>query len=206
MRFADQFFVIDPEHSRRARLTYDLTQLGFRAEPFHDPSELSGRWPHKAAVMVSNVDHGPSRLFSAMKRAERLYPVLAYSERPDPNEIVDAVLEGALDYLEWPFTIGVLAEHIAILESRFEKHGFARLKEMRARDRLAALSPRERQVLDALVEGSTNKNIAETLEISHRTVEMHRANMMRKVQARSITELVKLAYDSGEERGDWRKS
>ena len=199
MRFADRFVVIDPDHSHRAQLTYGLAKIGFKAEPFACLGELGDRWPDWAAFMVSNADDGVKSLLAETKRAGRIYPILAYSDTPRPEEVVEAVLGGVLEYLEWPFTMDTLSRRIEILQSRYEKYGSDRVREARAKERLAGLSLRERQVLMAMVDGNSSRAIAEQYNISPRTVESHRANMMRKVGANNAAEAVKLIYDAGNE-------
>ena len=198
----ERFLVLDPEYSRRARLAHGIANKGWVVEPFANPLELKGHWPKIATVLVADSDAAVKGLFSATRAAGRLYPVIAYSERPEPTQIVDAVLEGALDYLEWPFTLGTLVARLPILQSRYSAIGAARLRELKAKEKIARLTPREHQVLSGLVDGHSNRGIAAQLNISPRTVEIHRANMMRKVGAHNVAEAVKIIYDQGGDAGE----
>lgn len=200
MQFTDKLVIIDPDYSRRAWLAHGLANAGFKTEPFADPRELGERWPEMATFLVSNANDGVKELFSATKNARTIYPVLAYSVRPRPEEIVDAVLDGALEYLEWPFAVEELCKRIQVLQSRYSEIAIGRIREARAKERLDSLSRRERQVLNAMVDGNSNKAIAEEYHISPRTVEIHRANMMKKVGAHTVAEALKLIYDAGIER------
>lgn len=199
-----RFVVIDPEHSRRAQLVHGLGRMGYNAEPFADASELRGRWPDSATVLIANAHEGVRTLFSITKKLGKHYPVIAYSEEPKPHEVVDAVLDGVLDYLEWPFTLDKLSNRLLVLQARYEEIGAAKLRELRANQRIAILTRREKEVLFGLVDGNTNRRIAAELNISPRTVEIHRANMMRKFGAHTVAEALKVIYDAGLDGDDRR--
>jgi two-component system response regulator FixJ len=105
---------------------------------------------------------------------------------------IEAVRAGVKDFIEKPFDDDALLASIrtAIADQTLAAEQAGRDAELR--DRLASLSARERQVLDGLVAGQANKVIAYDLEISPRTVEVYRANVMTKMQARSLSELVRM--------------
>jgi len=110
---------------------------------------------------------------------------------------VEAMKAGAVDFFEKPFSDDLMLAAV--------RRAFGREREDRARgaerdavkERLANLSARERQVLDGLVAGKANKNIAFDLGISARTVEIYRANVMTKMNAASLSELVRMALAVG---------
>ena len=105
---------------------------------------------------------------------------------------------GAADFLEKPFDDEVLLASVrSALDQQDRRQPGARRSEPRSRDRLAALSTRERDVLDGLVAGHANKQIAFDLGISPRTVEIYRANLMTKMQAASLSDLVRMALIAG---------
>jgi FixJ family two-component response regulator len=132
-------------------------------------------------------------------------PVVAASYSTDVHDAVAAIRGGAFDYLCLPLTaeaLGRLVDHAMVEAAR---HIGARRRLVDARQRIGALSKREREVLDWLSEGCSNKAIARTLEISPRTVEIHRANMMDKLGASHAAEAVRLRLEAGlqsEEDGD----
>ena len=123
-------------------------------------------------------------------------PVIFITGHGDVPMAVEAMRGGAVDFLQKPFDNQVLLARV--------KQAIARGRDLRleaeqrslAEARLAALSPREREVLALLVEGRMNKIIAAELGISAKTVEDHRASIMRKTQVRSVAELVRLAADA----------
>ena len=124
-------------------------------------------------------------------------PVIVVTGHADVPLAVEAMKAGVVDFIEKPFDDERLLQAIrtALAEAGArDRHGAERA---RAVERLAALSAREREVLDGLVAGRPNKIIAFDLGISPRTVEVYRANLMAKTQAGSLSELVRLALAAG---------
>ncbi|PBB67293.1 DNA-binding response regulator [Mesorhizobium sp. WSM4312] len=120
-------------------------------------------------------------------------PVIVMTGHADVALAVQAMKEGAADFIEKPFDDEMLIEAIrSALANRNQAHA-AHPRSADIRDRLSTLSERERQVLDGLVSGLPNKTIAYDLGISPRTVEIHRANVMSKMAAGSLSHLVRMA-------------
>ena len=132
-------------------------------------------------------------LIRRLKERGITLPVIVITGHADVPMAVEAMKEGAIDFLEKPFGDEVFLTTVREALSRHEKssHQDAQVAQIQAR--FEALSERERQVLDGLVAGKANKVIAYDLGISPRTVEIYRANVMAKMQARSLSELVRLA-------------
>ncbi|KAA2244056.1 response regulator FixJ [Salinarimonas soli] len=124
-------------------------------------------------------------------------PVIVMTGHADVPLAVEAMKAGAVDFIEKPFDDdGFLASvRAALTRQERTAHQDARSSEMAGR--LQSLSERERQVLDGLVAGKANKVIAYDLGISPRTVEIYRANVMTKMQAKSLSELVRMALTAG---------
>jgi two-component system, LuxR family, response regulator FixJ len=125
-------------------------------------------------------------------------PVIVMTGHADVPLAVEAMKQGAADFIEKPFDDGLL---IGAIRSALEAHGRAAQHNLQAtaiQARFASLSERERQVLAALVAGKANKMIAYDLGISPRTIEIYRANVMSKMQAGSLSELVRMALQIGE--------
>lgn len=120
-------------------------------------------------------------------------PVIVMTGHADVPLAIEAMKAGVVDFIEKPFDEALLLSAIrtALEQGKAQSEQDAALSE--TRKRIAALSPRESEVLDGLVEGKANKVIAFDLGISPRTVEIYRANLMTKMQARSLSELVRMA-------------
>ena len=124
-------------------------------------------------------------------------PVIVMTGHGDVNVAVQAMKAGAVDFIEKPFEKAVLLSAIDEGISRIEQAGRNRARAESARVRLQALTPREHDVLEGLVRGHPNKTIAYDLDISPRTVEIHRANLMTKLGVASLSEALRIAFASG---------
>lgn len=124
-------------------------------------------------------------------------PVIVLTGHGDVSVAVQAMKAGAIDFLEKPYEKSKLNAAIEKAFDRIEDKSAHGQREAEARACLAGLTPRERDVLDRLVEGMTNKAIAEDLNISARTVEIHRANLMDKLEADSLSAALKTAFSAG---------
>ncbi len=121
-------------------------------------------------------------------------PVIVITGHADVPLAVEAMKAGAVDLIEKPFSDETL---LGSIRAAIDRHAVnaERDGELTAiRNRIATLSPREREVLDGLLAGLPNKTIAYGLKISARTVEVHRANLMTRMGAHSLAELVRMAY------------
>ena len=137
-------------------------------------------------------------LLKRLKASRSPFPVLIMTGHGDVPLAVEAMKLGAVDFLEKPFEDDRL---IGMIDDGAQAGRVRRAKsEAVTQDiaaRIASLSPRERQVMDGLVAGLSNKLIAREYDISPRTIEVYRANVMTKMQAGSLSELVRLAMRAG---------
>lgn len=124
-------------------------------------------------------------------------PVVVLTGHGDVTIAVQAMKQGAVDFLEKPFEKELLLNALDMAYKRLEAAEEATTSEQQARVRLAALTPRELDVLRGLVRGHPNKTIAYDLNISPRTVEVHRANLMTKLDVRSLSEALRIAFAAG---------
>ncbi|UYY76730.1 response regulator FixJ [Sphingomonas sp. R1] len=130
------------------------------------------------------------------KRGVKL-PVIVLTGHGDVGTAVAAMKGGAIDFLEKPFDRDALLEALERGFERIAEGDAAVATREDAERRIASLSPREQDVLQGLVRGHPNKTIAYDLGISPRTVEVHRANAMAKLEARSLSEALRLAFAAG---------
>ncbi len=178
--------------------------MGFHCEIYSGNSELLASPPELGIVLARDDEKigGVADLLRCIARAGLWLPLIATSEDPRPGQVVAAIKAGALDYLALPLQQKRLVEVVERIENEAIAYGEARRKMMAARSRIASLSPREREVLDWLAEGCSNKMIARELEISPRTVEIHRANMLSKLGAHHAAEAVRLRIEAQLDGGE----
>jgi two-component system response regulator FixJ len=126
-----------------------------------------------------------------------MLPVIMLTGHGDVTLAVRAVKAGAIEFLEKPFERTALLAAIDEALSQAGRNDRGQLAAAEASVRLAALTPRERDVLDGMVLGRPNKLIAFDLSIATRTVEVHRANLMEKLSARSLSDVLRIAFAAG---------
>jgi two-component system response regulator FixJ len=124
-------------------------------------------------------------------------PVIVITGHGDLPLAVEAMKLGAIDFLEKPFNDEVLIGAVRSALGRWQQEGLKLAERAELQQRLASLSEREREVLHGLLAGNPNKVIAYDLDISPRTVEIYRANVMTKMKAGSLSELVRMGLVAG---------
>lgn len=181
--------------AEQSRLAFGL---GHHAEVYSDMAELIDAQPSEGVIIACEgvLACGMDRLLDRLGEAGICLPVIAASLAPDVDDVVQAIRAGALDYLRLPLTEAEFVRMVAHVVADAGRHGEARRRLIEARQRIGTLSRREREVLDWLSEGCSNKAIARALEISPRTVEIHRANMMEKLGATHSAEAVRLRLEA----------
>jgi two-component system response regulator FixJ len=133
----------------------------------------------------------------ALKGEGILYPVIVMTGHGDVNVAVQAMKAGAIDFIEKPFEKAVLLSALEDAFARIDNAGRRHARAEEARVRLDGLTGRERDVLQGLVRGHPNKTIGYDLGISPRTVEIHRANLMTKLDVASLSEALRIAFAAG---------
>lgn len=189
---------IDSSSRNRAELARVGFALGYHCEVYGDLLELSTH-PPRDGFIIAHDCVGFGGVAGIVERLNQLgvwLPLIAFHEAPHPGRIVEAIKTGALDYLSLPLDHDKFARSLERIESEAAVHCEARRRMIDARNRISILSRREREVLDWLVEGCSNKTIARELQISPRTVEIHRANMMLKLGARHPADAVRLKLEA----------
>lgn len=190
--------ILDGDTARRAQLARLAFAAGHHAEIYASVAELLAHAPAGGLVLAHDDPEGEGipRLISAMMQAGHWLPVIAIAETPETSAVVRAIKAGALDYLAMPEQIAPLNEAVGRAAAEAESFRAQRARAAEARQRISRLSQREREVLDRLAEGCSNKAIARDLEISPRTVEIHRMKMMGKLGARHAAEAVRLRIEA----------
>lgn len=193
--------IVDDEDSIRRSVGFMLKTSGYAVET----------WTSGEAFLkeVKNAEHGCILLDVRMPEIDGLQvqrtlaergvtmPIVIMTGHGDVSIAIRAMKAGAVDFLEKPFEKSAL---IGAIEESFERIAKATDASARAIDAgkiLAALTPRERDVLEGLAKGLPNKTIAYDLDISPRTVEVHRANLMAKLDVRSLSDALRIAFAAG---------
>ncbi len=192
--------IIDPSTRNRAEISRIALALGHHAEVYDDLQELTRHPPSVGIIIVRNNDRGVEQVLADLSDAGIWLPVVGTQERLSAERIVAAMKGGALDYLQVPITQERLDTTLVRIALEATIQADTRRRMMEARSRMDNLSGREREVLDWLAEGSNNKDIARELEISPRTVEIHRSNMMIKLGAKHSAQAVRLRLEAQIER------
>ena len=194
-------YVIDDDDAVRHSLEFLLKTAGIEVRGFESAKAFLEILPLiKSGCIITDVrmpDITGIDLLRRVKESGVDIPVIVITGHGDISLAVEAMKIGAVDFLEKPFDDDLL---VASVRSALNKDAStARQKAEIAdiHDRLAALSNRERQVLEGLVAGKANKIIAFDLGISPRTVEIYRANVMTKLEANSLSDLVRMAMTAG---------
>ncbi len=193
--------VIDDDASMRKALDNLLKSVGFEVELFASPQEfLQSERPDRPGCIVLDVRF-PGRSGLDMQRdlaqADARLPIIFITGYGDIPMSVRAMKAGAVEFLTKPFRDQDLLDAVgtALERDRTRRVGELRLAELRAR--FDTLTARERQVMSLVVAGRLNKQIAGELGVSEMTVKMHRRQVMRKMQATGVAQLVRLADQIG---------
>src|SRR5213595_3849826 len=193
--------VIDDDASIRKALDNLLRSVGLDVELFKSPQEfLQSNRPDRPGCIVLDVRF-PGRSGLDMQRelaaVNTPLPIIFITGYGDIPMSVRAMKAGAVEFLTKPFRDQDLLDAVgtALEKDRTRRTGEMRLSELRAR--FATLTARERQVMSMVVAGRLNKQIAGELGVSEMTVKMHRRQVMRKMQATGLAQLVRLADQLG---------
>lgn len=188
--------LIDRDTRRRAAISHALSAADMHVEPFENIRELTMAWPRAGVVLIHDQEGVIDDLIENMAIHGEWFPIIAFSEEPAAQRIVQAVLDGAIDYISWPLEPDELVTSIHRAVDRADGVGNAKLREVMARARVDRLTRREREVLGGVASGLSNRLIGEKLSISPRTVEIHRANMLHKLGATHTSDAIRIAIEA----------
>ena len=191
--------VVDDEEAVRNSLAFLLTTSGFAVRTHASAAsflEIAGSI--RNACLITDLrmpDVDGVELLRRLKAAGAMLPAIVVTGHGDVQMAVEAMKNGALDFIEKPFSDDVLLQSIARAADQATSKLDVDAAQSRTREKLQSLSDRELQVLKGVVQGQANKTIALELSLSPRTVEVYRAGLMSKMQARSLAELVRMVMD-----------
>jgi FixJ family two-component response regulator len=194
-------FLVDDDHAVRDALELLLEAASFKTASFENAMAfLDAYTQNQAGCLVLDIrmpDMSGMELQDALAAKEITLPIIFLTGHGNVPMSARAFRTGAIDFMEKPFDESALLERIgeAIQLDRTNRETLARRENARAR--LTTLTPREQQVMLLVVTGKVNKEIAAELNLSHRTVEIHRSRVMEKTGTQSLTRLIELAVASG---------
>ena len=196
-------YVVDDDEAVRDSVQWLLEGKDFRVRCFESAESFLSRYdPREIACLVVDIRMGG---MSGIELQDRLIerksplPIVFITGHGDVPMAVDTMKKGALDFIQKPFKEDEL---VAVVERMLDraKELFADSQQAASRDALLAkLTSREAQVLERIVAGRLNKQIADDLGISIKTVEAHRANIMEKLNANTVADLLKIALGQGQQ-------
>jgi two-component system, LuxR family, response regulator FixJ len=194
-------YVIDDDPAMRDSLNFLLGSAGFEVALFDSATAFLDVLPAlDFGCVISDVRMPGVDGLDLLRRLRtdlKKLPVVIMTGHGDVSLAVEAMKLGAVDFLEKPFEDDRLVGMILASLRQDEDNAKIEAVTIDLVARIASLSPRERQVLDGLIAGRPNKLIARDFDISPRTIEVYRANVMTKMQAGSVSELVRLAIRAG---------
>ena len=193
-------FVVDDDEAMRESLTWLIESVGLNVETFSSADEfLKYYYPGRPGCLLLDVRMpGMSglELQAHLQSQQVTIPVIIITGHGDVPMAVRAMKSGVIDFIEKPFNDEQLLESIrnalSIDDTQRDEQAF----KADVASRLAQLTPRESEVMDMVTAGKSNKEIANALGVSAKTVEAHRAKVMEKMEAGSLAELVRLVVTS----------
>ena len=192
--------IVDDEEAVRKSLAFLLTMSGFTVRVHESATGFLAVAPTiRNGCLVTDLrmpDMSGVELLRNLKSADLRIPSIVITGHGDVPMAVEAMKAGALDFIEKPFEDEVLIEAVKRAAAQLTETADILDDASAIQARLEELTDREKQVLSGVVAGLANKTIAYDLNISPRTVEVHRANVMAKMNARSLPELVRMALNA----------
>lgn len=194
-------FVVDDDEAALDSLVVLMRAEGLNPRGFRSAeSFLAGLTPEARGCVVSDVrmpGMDGVELLRTIKAMGCMLPVIVITGHADVTVAVQAMKAGAADFIEKPFESELILRLVRASLEENDEAVDAGARSMRIRRRIESLTGRERQVLDLIIDGSSNKQVAARLAISPRTVEIYRANVMSKMRADSLSELVRMTLAAG---------
>jgi FixJ family two-component response regulator len=194
-------YIVDDDDGVRSSLRILLKSVGIGATPLPSATDFLAQYnvsqPGCLLLDIRMPGMSGLELQGELNRLGAMIPVIFITGHGDVPMAVEAMQHGAFDFLQKPFRDQELLDRVQKALARDAENRAAVRQHERIRVRLGALTPREREVLDLLVQGKQNKMMANDLGLSQRTVEIHRAHVMEKMEAKSVAQLVRMMIDVG---------
>ncbi len=194
-------YILDDDEASRNSIATLLSSAGFRTRSFASANQFLREAASLApGCLISDLrmpDMDGITLLQQLMTMKLNIRVVLITGHGDIKTAVRAIKSGAADFVEKPYDDETILAAVRKAQEELERGDEGHELAKTAAERLGSLSPREREVLERLVAGSSNKAIAHDLAISPRTVEFHRTRIMTKMKAESLSQLVRLALLAG---------
>ena len=194
-------FVVDDDEAALDSLVMLLRSDGLNPRGFSSAADfLEALKPGARGCIISDVrmpGMDGVELLRTLKATNCLLPVIVITGHADVTVAVQAMKSGAADFIQKPFESELILRLVRACLEDHDELVDAGAKRDRVLRRIDSLTSRERQVLDMIIQGASNKVIAGNLDISPRTVEIYRANVMSKMRADSLSDLIRMTLSSG---------
>ena len=196
-------FIIDDDPAMRDALVLMLRGAGYRARSFVSADDFLDNLPEdRSACVITDVRMPGLQGSELVGRLKSLrgdtWPVIVITGHGEVTLAVQLMKAGVVDFVEKPFDPQRILDAVSSCLASLTSLEAERIAREDAKARLDTLTARERQVFDALIDGCSNKEIAQRLEISPRTVEIFRAKVMTKMQAANLSTLVRIGMRAGD--------
>ena len=188
--------LIDGDAPRRTFIGRCLADKEIHVEPFENTREILERWPTADVILVEDSNHNILELFAHMAELDTWLPVIGFSEYPLTRRVVRAMQGGVIDYLAWPCETAEISTTLSLAVANEAARDGPGSRAAMARSQIKKLTKREGEVLAGIAGGLANRQIGEQLAISPRTVEIHRANLYKKIGAKGTSEAIRIAIEA----------
>lgn len=189
--------IVDDDAAVRDSLSFTLSASGLSVRTYPSGLELLARAAALEPGLIITDVRMPGmtglELVSRLKEIGVHYPIIVLTGHADVGMAVDAMKAGVVDFIEKPFDDPALLKAVETARQRLQGQAGRQAERADIETRIAQLTAREKDVFEAIVAGESNKSAALKLGISPRTVEIYRANVMEKMRARTLSDLVRMA-------------
>nr|WP_137678358.1 response regulator transcription factor [Parerythrobacter lutipelagi] len=190
-------YAVDDDDATRHLVCRELLQAGVPVIPCATVHELKVRRVRSGSLLVHDNNNSLDDMVKWTARSDSFIPLIAYGKNPDPRRVILALNAGAVDYLALPLHADDFFACLERVKSNWPEFAAGKWQKYHAANLIKNLSPRETAVLTQIADGLSTKEIAESLGLSPRTVEIHRGNAIKKLDARNSTVAAKVAWAAG---------
>lgn len=192
-------FVVDDDPGVRKSFRWLMESVGLKVRTYGSASEFLAEYdPRLPGCLILDLRMPGMSGWELQERLQQqgvTLPIIVLTAYGDVPQAVRAIKAGAVHFFEKPVDDHVLLEHVRQALAQAQQRRWAAQMSAELRERYARLTPREAEVLAKVIEGHSSKQIAYLLGVSHKTIEAHRAKIMRKMQAESLPQLITLYWN-----------